>query len=181
MKSIVQEIKSYWKKLDRLQKLGMLLKKERNGIVRMVKILGNIGRKKNITANNVLWPINQKTKRNNIVQTIVNLRQEDNQEWTMSQNNAQYAKKNLPRINTVKESLAHMLAVDKVEGKHDVYNLTVDEAGLYFANGMLVSNCDSIRYLILSVYSKKESLANMKELNDTLNRKPQDTFLAMQF
>jgi hypothetical protein len=32
-------------------------------------------------------------------------------------------------------------------GTGTVYNLTVDEVHEYFANGVLVSNCDAIRYV----------------------------------
>lgn len=33
-------------------------------------------------------------------------------------------------------------------GQGDVYNLTVEEDHEYFANGILVSNCDAERYII---------------------------------
>jgi hypothetical protein len=43
--------------------------------------------------------------------------------------------------------------VDVIDGgKADVYNIVVDEAHHYFANGILVSNCDAIRYGIYSYY-----------------------------
>ena len=33
-----------------------------------------------------------------------------------------------------------------------VYNITVDDAHCYYANGMLVSNCDALQYMCLIVH-----------------------------
>ncbi|MCP4535791.1 MAG: hypothetical protein GY832_01430 [Chloroflexi bacterium] len=40
--------------------------------------------------------------------------------------------------------------MEKLPGKHDVYNLATS-SGTFFANGVLVSNCDALRYMIFSV------------------------------
>jgi hypothetical protein len=34
---------------------------------------------------------------------------------------------------------------------HDVYNLTVDGAHEFYANGILVHNCDALRYLLVNL------------------------------
>lgn len=44
-----------------------------------------------------------------------------------------------------------VLGVRRV-GRSAVYNLTVDGAHTYFANGVLVSNCDAIRYACMDVF-----------------------------
>jgi len=39
-------------------------------------------------------------------------------------------------------------AVEPTERRASVFNLTVEDAHEYFANGILVSNCDALRYPI---------------------------------
>lgn len=42
-----------------------------------------------------------------------------------------------------------VLNVSAVPEKHRVYNLTVDDAHEYVASGVLVKNCDCLRYLCM--------------------------------
>lgn len=60
---------------------------------------------------------------------------------------------NLPQINTVRPKPAlsdvRVLSVVKLNEKQSVYNLTVDTVHEYFANGILVSNCDATRYAVV--------------------------------
>jgi len=68
---------------------------------------------------------------------------------------AQSVKANLSEINTQEqlpvqehaEESSYVLSV-RVNCKQPVYNLTVDTVHEYFANGVLVSNCDAVRYII---------------------------------
>lgn len=48
----------------------------------------------------------------------------------------------------------------KSAGRAPVYNITVDTAHEYFAGGVLVSNCDAIRYLIMN-HEKTYGLSTM--------------------
>jgi len=71
-------------------------------------------------------------------------------ELTLFQNPASYAEKNLRRINTTK--LTHVQdhvqqnIAGEYEGKRTVYNLSIKDQSEYFANGILVKNCDAVRY-----------------------------------
>jgi len=44
-----------------------------------------------------------------------------------------------------------VLSKVKLKQKEKVYNLTVEHAHEYFANGVLVSNCDALRYVIIEL------------------------------
>lgn len=43
-------------------------------------------------------------------------------------------------------------------GVETVYNLTVDGEHEYFANGVLVSNCDALRYSVMAVFENAEPI-----------------------
>jgi len=44
----------------------------------------------------------------------------------------------------------HVVSVHTEAGRHPVYNLTVSDRHEYFANGILVSNCDCLRYACMA-------------------------------
>jgi hypothetical protein len=58
--------------------------------------------------------------------------------------------KNSPSINMRRRSIVpvHVVAVFDTNERGRVYNLTV-EGGEYFANGVLVHNCDTLRYAVM--------------------------------
>jgi hypothetical protein len=41
--------------------------------------------------------------------------------------------------------------------EEEVYNLATDK-GMYFANGVLVSNCDAIRYFVMSYRKQQQNI-----------------------
>ena len=41
-----------------------------------------------------------------------------------------------------------IIHIEKLDREQAVYNLSVDAIGEYYANGILVSNCDALRYLL---------------------------------
>lgn len=47
------------------------------------------------------------------------------------------------------DTVASIVEIRDNEQKQPVYNLTVDGCHEYFANGILVHNCDSLRYLCM--------------------------------
>jgi hypothetical protein len=50
-------------------------------------------------------------------------------------------------VTTVNDAVrVRVVSVSDVAGTHPVYNLTVAGPHEYFANGVLVSNCDTLRY-----------------------------------
>lgn len=61
------------------------------------------------------------------------------------------AAKSSPSTSTKRHGTApvHVVAVFATTEKMPVYNLTVEGAHNYFANGILVHNCDALRYLVM--------------------------------
>ena len=57
------------------------------------------------------------------------------------------AANHLSLINTVSKKPVRLVALRPSQINQKVYNLTVPGAGCFFANGILVSNCDANRYL----------------------------------
>lgn len=51
--------------------------------------------------------------------------------------------------------LAHAVVASVCDvGRADVYNLTVEGEPEFFANGVLVHNCDALRYLLINMGSE---------------------------
>lgn len=71
-------------------------------------------------------------------------------ESTTSLGSASYAEPNSPSTSTKHRRTALVHAVRKLDGRGAVYNLTIEGAHEYYANGILVSNCDALRYLIIN-------------------------------
>lgn len=55
------------------------------------------------------------------------------------------------RINTVNPNIAQVVAAKKITGLKEVYNLEVEGAGCFYVNGVLVSNCDAMRYVLFAI------------------------------
>ena len=52
---------------------------------------------------------------------------------------------------TVKREQGDRLISVKYSGFEDVYDITVEKHHAYLANGILVSNCDALRYLAVGI------------------------------
>jgi hypothetical protein len=72
-------------------------------------------------------------------------------EWITKTETVPYAAKYFPQTSIQIQSLApvHVVAAFELSERMPVYNLTV-EAGEYYANGILVHNCDAVRYFVKS-------------------------------
>jgi hypothetical protein len=54
-------------------------------------------------------------------------------------------------MRTVKQRPSvYVVSSKPISHKADVYNLYVEDTHEYYANGVLVSNCDAVRYAIFS-------------------------------
>lgn len=146
---------------------GIAQKKEDNGTGRRQKssILEN-GNHGNWFVKFAISPIKRlKRQIQDFALTIVNLLFVGPLAWIISNVNVQFAQKFLKSINI----LLNIIAPDNVvrfiakipnHKKQKVYNLTVKDVHEYYANGILVSNCDALRYLIsarLTSKGKKEN------------------------
>ncbi len=55
------------------------------------------------------------------------------------------------RTVTTQPARARVIAVESCAGRSAVYNISVARDRQFYANGILVSNCDALRYAILGV------------------------------
>ncbi len=97
------------------------------------------------------------------VQTNANQQKEEKKKLMKSKKDVHYAKQSLKLTNTGDQDSVHVVAVRKLTGRENVYNLTVDDQHEYYANGVLVSNCDSIRY---ALYSHRMNMGEFVMLDD---------------
>jgi hypothetical protein len=55
------------------------------------------------------------------------------------------------------EEYSKVKSIKNVENE-DVYCLTIPETGNFLANGMVIKNCDAMRYAVYTHYKNRESL-----------------------
>ena len=120
-KNRLKKIKNILKELDPLLKNGMEVKKELNGTLNIGKIQSEkYLRKKNISVNNAGSILFQELFRE------------------------------LNSVIQTANKKTYVVGVKKLKKKQRVYNLAVEGCHEYFANGVLVSNCDALRYALRS-------------------------------
>ena len=149
------EIKSIWREFAHSLKNGIIQKKVENGTVTTLKKYGELNSQlkesvliaekhsKDLTEQNIVTII--------VNHSIVgNLKKIWNNVFVLS------ARKLLQLINTLLHKPVHFLAAENLNQKQAVYNLTIANSHNYYANGILVSNCDCLKYLIMSRASKAD-------------------------
>ena len=142
---------SIWQKLGKTQRNGINQKQERNGIANMPKIIplenennrnmNACGVKKNswlpITIPNIAD--------HNVGESTGNLRECMTSNYNVNiagQPSKPYGRKIPSKQN---EPVANLVPLSSIgQTGENVYNLTVDKEHVYFANNILVSNCDSL-------------------------------------
>lgn len=123
---------SITKKNNKKQKNGINLQREENGINNMQGTqYANSNLKKKLNANFVGRLLLLISRMANIVLVNANKRHATTQDQ-------KYVK------NVEKNFTQQVTEQNNVENVEPVYNLTVENAGCYYANGILVSNCDSL-------------------------------------
>jgi hypothetical protein len=83
---------------------------------------------------------------------------------TTTSTHVKFAGKHFSSASTTNSELAHDHVVESYEnGKRDVYNLTVEGKHEYFANGILVGNCDALVWALHElVVDAEEDLVMMQ-------------------
>ncbi|MBS3904814.1 MAG: hypothetical protein KGZ39_05765 [Simkania sp.] len=62
----------------------------------------------------------------------------------------------IAKQDTVGEAqMPHIIKIEHLKSRHDVYNITVGDGDEYYANDILVKNCDGLRYLVLHLERKQ--------------------------
>lgn len=141
-------------------------KQQRNGIAQRrgldgtQKTLKNSGRLEITLSLNALCALvcsKQKTESHPLGFAQISASQSsgESQAKTIPVGNATSAQIHSQPIDTQKEKPAlspvHLRSSGKPCGSGFVYNITVEEHHEYFANGVLVSNCDALRYAVTSI------------------------------
>jgi PBSX family phage terminase large subunit len=138
----------------KLQKNGIQLMKENNGIEstqsKTDSVILNTG-KKNV--NNALLNTKQVKVNKDSVQINVSQPGEENLEQIILKKAANAADNYLQQINILNQKLVALNVLGQSE--EEVYDLEVEDAHEYFANGLLVHNCDALRYGCVAFKNKQ--------------------------
>lgn len=155
LKQILKSIKEIWQRQQKPQKYGMEVKRVESGTPSIGGIiwqnsLSQLRKSVNVVENLLMmYPHINKL---NFVAMPVNHSHEGIQNKIMLQKNVSFAQKNSVPINTVNKDFAQRAVVLSIAGKEEglqkVYDLTVENEHEYFANGLLVHNCDAVRYAL---------------------------------
>jgi PBSX family phage terminase large subunit len=149
-KTLLNSEKRGLKRLKKKRLIGTSQKKGWNGIDNMLSILllNSLKKLKPKSVSNAFLNLKPSILNPSFAQTTVSPLGEENKVWIMNNEPASPAGTNLPSTSTTQKNIVQVIAVTKLEEKHDVYNISVEDAHEYYANGVLVHNCDAMRYLI---------------------------------
>lgn len=146
-------LRRIWKGLDRLPLNGMGLKRGIYGIANTQSLSLNIVRKNIETVIRAARNIPTSTQPQDFALQGAYSETCINQKGFSSQRSVLYAEKSIIQINTISPKLAPDHVARNLDGgilqnvnedRQPVYNLTVEAVGMYYANGLLVSNCDAL-------------------------------------
>lgn len=84
----------------------------------------------------------------NIAPMPVNPHTDGSKAWIMSRGSVSSAVTSIPPTNTGSRKPVRLLAVEPCVGEQNVYNVEVEGQHEYLANGILVGNCDALRYFV---------------------------------
>ena len=152
MKDVRCLVKECWETVNcrRNAKNGTHPKKVTNGIENMSE--NTSGRKTHSSVNNAEKNLKHRTQvQTDSVPTVANQNGDATQDSMMLNASVNTVEQNSKQTNMIKQPHVHAVALLKsvgLEEKIPVYNITVEGEHEYFANGILVSNCDAIRYSI---------------------------------
>ena len=129
---------------------------QRKVISGMSNTLNNRSSERDLTSVNIAENSSSRshTEQTNSVQTIVNQPNAERMEQTISQNNVKYAERSSQSTGIQRPELVpvNVRTVYATGRNEDVYDLTVEDAHTFFANGILVHNCmDAMRYAMMGV------------------------------
>lgn len=152
IKILGRKWKTDWSWLVRQPRNGMLHQMAGSGTPIMPK---SVGQKESLFLKNVLF-VKKNIKQlfqggQNFVPINANQDLDDYPKRTISKLFVSFVKKVLAKINTKKHRLApRAVQINCREEQSVVYNLTVEKDNVYYANGILVSNSDMMRYWAVS-------------------------------
>lgn len=164
-KNTVKKMLKILKKYVQRQVNGIVQKKEKYGIVKTQK---NNGKIKNISQENAI------VAEKNTKQEIINHNSvakpadsvidgkisvsytEEYVKYVETHLKPKYQKTQV--INQEQRAINHARASEPMQTEQKVYNITVDKDGVYYANNILVSNCDTMTMIVERLKMQYESL-----------------------
>lgn len=150
--------------LDRLPPSGIVQPPGKNGIANTsVSLLQKLSRQRNTVVNFAKRnsPAMPPTDQTSFAQTDAKLEIGSCLELMMSKDFAASVRENSQSINTIQKNPARVFVLSVCEqARLDVYNLTVAEKPEFFANGILVHNCDCLRYMV-ATKAKQTTIAKL--------------------
>lgn len=175
--------KRYWiisKRYVRLLQGGISLRKEKYHIVYKQRNNGKIIQRIVLFARTVSQFLFHRLKTLYFVPLYVGTDIELRADFIKKKEFAMNVEKNLKlNLNTIKEGFVHQSAELNLEEKQDVYNITTT-AGVYYANDILVSNCDALALCLelekpMKVFKPTFVPGSFDEYLHNLKRKKKDT------
>ena len=101
------------------------------------------------TAAQNLKPLHIMATQNSVL-TSVSQQREELRELMTNSENVLFVKRSSLSTNTRKQNTAPVYVISVIDNGdiQPVYNLAIDVVGKYYANGILVHNCDALRYIV---------------------------------
>jgi hypothetical protein len=173
---IEKSSRSIWKELGRLLKLGTDLKRGTSFIKRLVIFPGKIKSQLKWSVNSVALNILDTFHAASFAAMPVNLNIEGLQVQTTWRELALCAARSSQQTNTQKQRVVREDAQEGCRGKFVkrdwVYNITVEGEHEYFAQGVLVANCDSLRYAVATIPWDFSHITNEPVPMQVVEKKP---------
>lgn len=145
-----------------LLKSGTTQKKVSSGIESMESIAGRLKKKLLNAVSNVILSLLPNKHFKDSALISASQKQEDSQELMILEKNVPTAEQLLQLTNTPEYSSAPVTALNNTERLARVYTIEVKDAHCYFVKsggvGFLVSNCDSLRYILASLEQRNNLL-----------------------
>ena len=138
-----------------------------HGTLKMVSASGKLNQsgKTLVSIAERLTPFEPCTSGNVFAATYVSQLGEGQAAKTMKSGFALYAVKNSPSISTPRLKPVRVVAVTRAEQRADVYNISVADTHEYFANGVLVHNCDMMRYAAMYANAHEQLIVGAGNLS----------------
>jgi len=162
-----KEKKCHWRVLNQpLRKLknGILLQKVLNGIKNMRETLSLDIAEFRRSAFCVMTPMYLVPSIKNFVPPDASKNKDTDLEKIEKNEDVKFAFPSSSVINTLKKQLVQNSVQQLYANELEVFDLEIEDDHCYYANGLLVSNCDAARYLAISLPKTRDGLTS-EELN----------------
>ena len=163
-----KNVKTYLEGLQIRQKSGIEVRLEESGIGIMQKILyrryAKLGIQRFVSRVRKIILRNKRGK--NTAAISVKQKQGSYLVSIMKKGIVLFVVKSLSVINTLlRRHVVKSVELKCLNTQEEVYDLTIDIDNCYYINGYLVSNCDSLRYLAISLPKTRDGLTTPEELD----------------